>query len=256
MPESPAPDLFEAGRTDPPHSLRDRLASAAPRYAEGALENPALDEALVEVMLRNAGLPGELLQRVATDARFRKSDAIKRALVVHRKTPPPISMQLVKFLTWRELLELMEDRQIPLPLRSLAEQTVAERLGQIPPSEQALLARDAGRGLLAGLLRSRNPRVIQELLINPRLVETDVIRLAHDPTVPAEMLGTIARHQNWNTRPPVRAALVENLATPIQDALRLLPMLSTPELRNLARNVRLRPPVRNEAQKLLDARKQ
>ena len=98
MSSQPASDLLEQGRTDPIHTLRDRLPSAAPPYAEGALANPALDEGILEVLLRNPGLPGELLARIADDDRFRRSDSIKRSLVLHPATPWHVAAQFAKFL--------------------------------------------------------------------------------------------------------------------------------------------------------------
>lgn len=254
MPDSPEHDPLQEGRTDPRHLLLDRLATAPPHYAEGALQNPALDEGLVLVLLRNAGLPAELLARIATDERFRRSDPIKRALVMHPHTPGALSMQFLKFLTWREMLAVSDDLHLPTPLRALAEQLVAERLSQLPPAEKARLARNASRAIVAAFLRTRNAQVIGELLANPRLAERDVMTLARDETTPQAVLGTIARHGQWGRRYAVRLALLENLSTPPHEAIKLVPGLLQNDLKNLVKNPRVHPAIRQEADKQLQAK--
>jgi len=254
MSETPGRDPFEAGRTDAAAPLQDRLATAPPRYVEGALQNPAFNEGLLEVALRNAGLPGELLARIANDERFRRSDPIKRALVMHPATPPALSMQYVKFLVWRDLLLVADDKKLVAPVRALAEQLVAERLSQLPPAEKARLARNASRAIVAAFLRSRNAQVIQELMSNPRLSENDVLALARDPTMPTTVLSTIARHGQWGRRYSVRITLLENISTPVHEAVKLVPGLLQNDLRNLVKGSRTPGPVRQEAEKQLKAK--
>jgi hypothetical protein len=252
--EQPAPDGFEAGRTDSAQILEQRLPAAGEDYLRGALENPDLDDHLAEVLCGNPAATVAVLERVAGDDRFRRSDAVKRALVLHPSTPPPLAVTLVKFVPWRDLLGVMEDRHRSPALRNAAEQTVGDRLNQLPPMEQARLARTAGRGIVPAFLRIRNPRVMQELLLNPRVVERDVAALARDPNTPGDILGSLARSGQWSKRAAVRSGLLTNISTPLQDAIRLVASLGLPELRRLASNVKLRTPLRAEAERQLRSR--
>ena len=244
-----AQDLFQEGREDPPHTLQDRLPTAPARYAQGALLNPEMNVALALVMLRNSGLTGPILRDIGE--RFRRSDEIKLALVTHPTTPHVLSMQMVKFCHWRDLLGIAGNRRLPQPLRALAEQTLGERMNQLPSTEQARLARNASRGIVIPLLRSRNPRVIQELMLNPRLVERDVVQLARDRNVPAEVLANLARSGPWQKRSAVRDALIENDSTPIAEAVKLVILLSLAKLKELLRNPRLRTQIRTEAKRVM-----
>lgn len=254
MHEQAAADGFEAGRTDSAQILERQLPAAGEEYLRGALENPHLDDHLAELLCGNPAATTEVLERIAGDDRFRRSDTVKRALVLHPATPPGLAVSLAKFVPWRDLLLVMEDRRMSPALRNAAEQTVGDRLNQLPPMEQARLARTAGRGIVPAFLRIRNPRVMQELLLNPRVVERDLAALARDPNTPGEILGSLARSGQWSSRAAVRSGLLTNMSTPLQDAIRLVASLGLPELRRLASNVRLRAPLRAEAERQLRSR--
>ena len=147
-------DLQEQGRTDPVHRLVDRLPSAAPPYAEGALDNPALDPGIVEVMLQNTGLPGKFLSRIAQEKGLIRNDTVKRAVVLHPSTPPALSMHLLKFLNLKDLIRVSDNLWLPQALRNLSEQLMATRLLKLSATEKARLARTASRGSWAGSPRS------------------------------------------------------------------------------------------------------
>lgn len=254
MTQQPEPSPGEQGRTDSPHDLLERLASAPAAYLMGALDNPALDNKLVEVMLRNQGLPEPALLRLGQDERLLKSDEIKAALVNHPATPRAISMHLVKFLPWRDLAAIGTSKEVAPAIRTLAEQSLTGRLNQIPGVEKSKLARTGGRSILTALFRSRDLRIIPELLRNPRVAERDVTNLTRDHATPSTLLGAIARDEKWCHRTSVRLSLIENPSTPLSDTLRLLPALPTLQLRKLRQNPRLPSPLRNEAAKLLQNR--
>jgi hypothetical protein len=254
MEQDAAPSLFEQGKADSPHRLRDRLATAPPPYAEGALINPGLDESLLGVLLRNRDLTESILIRIGNDERLMRSDDVKGAVARHRATPRAISMHLVKFLQWRDVADMCRDQEVPAALRTLAEQVLAGRLSQIPPVEKLKLARTGGRGVLAALFRSRDPRLVPELLRNPRVAERDVSMLTRDKTTPSTLLGAIARDEKWSNRPSIRLSLVENRSTPLSDTLRLVKALPTLNLRTIRQNPRLPAPLRAEAAKQLAER--
>ncbi len=251
MEEQAAPSPLEQGKTDSPDQLRDRLATAPPPYAEGALLNPRMDESLLSVLLRNHGLTESLLTRIGNDEQLMRSDEIKGAVARHPAASLAISMHLVKFLQWRDLAEMCKDQDAAAALRTLAEQVLASRLNQIPPVEKLKLARTGGRGVLAALFRCRDPRLVPELLRNPRVAERDVSARTRDQTTPSTLLGSIARDEKWSNRPSIRLSLVGNRSTPLPDALRLLKALPTVNLKTIRQNPRLSPLLRAEAAKQL-----
>ncbi len=251
MEQQAAPNPLEQGKTDSPEQLRDRLATAPSPYAEGALLNPRMDESLLRMLLRNHGLTESILTRISNNEQLMRSDEIKAAVARHPAASLAISMHLVKFLQWRDLAEMCKDKESPAALRTLAEQVLASRLNQIPAVEKLKLARTGGRGVLAALFRSRDPRLVPELLRNPRVAERDVSALTRDQTTPSTLLGVIARDEKWSSRASIRLSLVGNRSTPLSDALRLLKALPTVNLKTIRQNPRLSPLLRAEAAKQL-----
>jgi hypothetical protein len=251
MDREPTPGLLEQGRTDSAASLHRRLATAPPPYVEGALGNPHLDDTAVELLLQNPGLTERLLTQVGHDERLLRRDEIKYAVARHPAAPLALSMHLVKFLHWRDLAELCRNTEMAAALRNLAEQMLSTRLNQIPSSERYKMARTGGRGILTALFRTRDPRLIPELLRNPRVAERDVATLVRDQTTPSTLLSVIARDEKWANRPTIRLSLVENRSTPLPEALRLVRNLPAINLRAIRQNPRLPAPLRAEAAKLI-----
>ncbi|MBI5443448.1 MAG: hypothetical protein HY900_19820, partial [Deltaproteobacteria bacterium] len=96
----------------------------------------------------------------------------------------------------------------------------------------------AARGLrgplLDRLLKDPDPRVVREILRNPRLRESEVLAIASRRPCPTDVLRWLARAEAWIFRPAVRRALVLNPFTPPELSLALLPTLSATELLEVA----------------------
>ncbi|HSB77395.1 MAG TPA: hypothetical protein VLM91_01310 [Candidatus Methylomirabilis sp.] len=107
-----------------------------------------------------------------------------------------------------------------------------------PPKEpvgyRISLARRPVPRLIERMLFDPEPRVIQTVLANPRLSETEVVRLAASRRAPPEALEAIAADDRWIARYPVKLALANNPAAPSRLVLRLLPYLMRQDLRDLA----------------------
>jgi len=83
-----------------------------------------------------------------------------------------------------------------------------------PAWSQLPKTREAATRLMARLLLDPHPDVIARLLVNPRLTEDDVIRLAAKRPNRSDVLAQIARSDKWLHRPRVRIAIVLNPWTP------------------------------------------
>lgn len=77
-------------------------------------------------------------------------------------------------------------------------------------------------------------RVIRELLLNPRLTEALVVRVAARRPVRPEVLVEIFASPRWGVRMAVRRAIALNPCAPAELAARLLPHLATEDLRAIA----------------------
>jgi len=115
------------------------------------------------------------------------------------------------------------------------------------------LARRPVPRLVERLLFDPDVRVVRTILGNPRLTETDVVKLAASRRASPEVLEAIGEDDRWIARYPVKIALANNPATPLRVVLSLLPYLLTQDLRELA-NGSSRPEVREEAASLLSSR--
>lgn len=96
--------------------------------------------------------------------------------------------------------------------------------------ERKSLARRPDRDMLERLLLDPHPDVIRRLLVNPRLTEELVVRLAARRPASRAVLSELARAPRWAGRARVRLALILNPSLPEDIAVRLVSLLLRQEL--------------------------
>jgi len=200
------------------------------------MDNPAMTADLMLALLRNRWVTAELLRRAGRDRRWTRYHGIKRALVLHPQTPLVISRHLVQYLFWKDLVEVAASPRSHPVVRRQAEELLRGRVDELTSGEKTSFALRATRGVIAALLRSREPRVLRNLLSNERLTEAEAARLAGSRTVPREVLGWIAVHHKWGGRKAVRLVLLRNPRTPASAALGIVGKLERRELQQLAKD--------------------
>jgi hypothetical protein len=130
----------------------------------------------------------------------------------------------------------------PLPLRTAPRGDPSDAAaGDLSLGHRRSLARSLPRDQLDRLAADSDPRVVRELLRNPKLTEREVLRIATRRPARGDVLEVIGSAPRWSTRGPVRAALARNPYTPPQLALRLLPHLPRTQLRQIAGDATLHP---------------
>ena len=104
---------------------------------------------------------------------------------------------------------------------------------------RARLTRDPDE--LSRLAVASNAAVIREVLKNPRLTEALVVRIASRRPARHEPLAEIWRSARWNMQPAIRRALVFNPYLSPEVGVKIVPLLASADLRELAndRNVHL-----------------
>jgi len=115
---------------------------------------------------------------------------------------------------------------------------------------QARLTRNPDQ--LARLAAASNAEVVRNVLINPRLTEDLVVRIAARRPARPEPLLEIWHSSRWSSRPTVRRALAFNPYLPPEVGAKILPLLSVADLKELARDNGVHPALREQAKALLE----
>ena len=115
-----------------------------------------------------------------------------------------------------------------------------------------MLARKANPDLLARLAAEGDPSVVHNILLNPRLTESLVVRICARRPIRAEVLRHVYGSRKWSAREKVREAIVQNPYCEPELALKILPTLSQAALKEIAPNQTLHASLRAMATRLLD----
>jgi hypothetical protein len=229
----------QAGGAASVEQLRRRLPGAPPPYLEGALGNPNLGDDEMLLLLRNRQAPQSLLARIGRDRRWTASHEIKKQLVRHPRTPLVLARSFLPHLFWKDLVEVSSDLRVHPVVRRQAETLLTIRIEELSLGERIALSRRAPRGLIGSLIDSGEDRVLRGLLGNPRLVESDAVRIAASRCGAPGFFHFLAAHPAWGRRRAVRLALVRNPRAPVQIALRLVDGMPVRDLRQLVKDVKV-----------------
>ena len=124
-------------------------------------------------------------------------------------------------------------------------------IGHLTLGHKRMLARVATGDRMARFALEPDPRVIRELLVNPRLTEELVVRLAARRPARGSVLAEIWRSPRWCLRPTICKALVLNPYTPPRISLKTLPRLALTDIEIAAHAQALHASVRQLALRLL-----
>ncbi len=198
------------------------------------LDNPALDETQLCLLLERKDLPGEILEEVARRKPLLKSYRVKRSLAFHPRTPRLISLRLLRDLYLMDLVQITLSPTVPTELKLNAEDQLLGRLPQLPLGQKITLARRGPAHVAGALLAEGHAQVVSIVLDNPYLTEAQVLRALSREKLPAAVIPAIVRHRKWSITYNVRLALVRHPASPLGTVLGFLPELTVSDLRELA----------------------
>jgi len=220
-------------RTASKEELRRRLSSAPAAWLGDALENPELGPRELMLVLRNPATPAAVLEKIGSNKTWMGHHELRRGLARHAHAPPAVARNLLPHLYWKDWCDIAAHPAANPVIRRQAERMLLAGVGDLGAGERIMLARRATRGLIPAFLTDSDPRVIQALLGNPRLVEADLVRLANDPTNGADILRCVAEHTVWGQRRDLRLALLRRPELPAQTALRVARTMDRQDLRML-----------------------
>ncbi len=198
------------------------------------LDNPALDETHVCLLLERKTLPGEILEELAQRKPLLKSYRVKRSLAFHPHTPRLISLRLLRDLYLMDLVQVAILPGVSSELKRSAEDQLLARLPQLPLGQKITLARRGPARVAGALLAEGHAQVISIVLDNPYMTEAQILRALSREKLPVAVIPAIVHHHKWSITYNVRLALVRHPSAPLAAILSYLPELTVSDLRELA----------------------
>jgi len=197
------------------------------------LDNPALEETQVCLLLNRKDLPGEFLEEVAGRKALLKDYRVKRSLAFHPRAPRLVSLRLLKDLYLMDLVQVALLPGVSAELKRNAEDQLLARMPQIPLGQKITLARRGPARAAGMLLAEGHARVLPIVLDNVHLTESQVLRVLASENLPPSVVLAIAHHYKWSNTYNVRLALVRHQSSPLSTILTYLPELTVSDLREL-----------------------
>jgi len=197
------------------------------------LENPALNEQALCLLLERKDLPGEFLEEVLSRRYFLKSYRVKKALAFHPHTPRREGFRLLKELYLMDLVQFAISPGVLPDMKIKAEEQVIAKLPHLPLGQKITLARRAPTRIAGALLAEGNAPVVKAALGNPNLTEAQLLRVLSRDKLPAVVVESVSRHEKWSHVYNVRVALLRQPATTLTTVLAFLPELTVSDLNQL-----------------------
>jgi hypothetical protein len=198
------------------------------------LDNPALNDAQLCMLLERKNLPGEILEEVARRKPLLKSYRVKRALAFHPRTPRLISLRLLRDLYLMDLVQITLSPGVSAELKRNAEEQLLARLPQMPLGQKITLARRGPARVAGALLAEGHIQIATIVLDNPNVTEAQVLKTLSREKLPTHVIQAIAHHRKWSITYNVRLALVRHPSSPLATVLAYLPEITVSDLRELA----------------------
>lgn len=198
------------------------------------LDNPALGETELRLLLERKDLPVAVLEEVGRRKPLLKNYPVKRALAFHPRTPRLVSLRLLRDLYLMDLAQLALLPGIPGELKRNAEEQLVARLPQLPLGQKITLARRGPARVAGALLAEGHAQVLSVVLDNAHLTEAQILKVLSRENLRHAVLQAIAHHRKWSCAYNVRLALVRHPASTLSTVLAYLPELTVSDLRELA----------------------
>jgi hypothetical protein len=227
------PDRDHA-RTATGEELASLLHHQSPEILLALLDNPALDETQLCLLLNRKDIPGEILEEVAHRKPLLKNYRVKRALAFHPRTPRLANLRLIKELYLMDLVQLTTLPGTSVELKRVGEEQLVARLPQLPLGQKITLARRGSARVVGALLAEGHTQTVSIALDNPGLTEAQVLKALARANLPPGVVKAVAQHRRWSHTYNVRLALVRHPASTLSTILAYLPELTVSDLRELA----------------------
>ncbi len=200
------------------------IHEALPDMLFPILDNPALDETSLALLLHRKDLPSEFLTEILRRRQLLKNYLVKKLLAFHPHTPRSDALRLLRDLYLMDLVQFSISPEVRPDLKRKAEDQVIAKMAQLRSP-----ARIAG-----SLLADGQPMVVKATLSNPNLTEAQVLRVLAKEKLAPVVAQSIAQHEKWRHVYNVRIALLRQPSTTLATVLAFLAELNVSDLRELA----------------------
>ncbi len=200
----------------------DQSKTEKPR-SDSSSEALTITEEIALNQLKTRDLPSDAIDGLCRDHRslLAKSRKVRVAVVGHPRTPRHLSLPMLRQLYTFDLMQVALMPSVASDLRIAAEETLINRLETISSGERTTLAKRASGRVAGTLLLDPDVRVMRAALENPRVTEAIVVKSLMNSRSTAILIEAVSKHFKWHARREIQIALVQNLKTPIEQALRL-----------------------------------
>ena len=233
--------------------VEEAIHSSSAEVLAAAVSDSALNEDLALTLLKRMDLPGEALERLSKNSSAMKSRKVKLALVEHPKTPRHVSLPIVRHLFTFDLMHVALTPVVPADVKSIADETLCNRMETITSGEKLTLAHRASGRVAAELLSDVEARVIHAALENSRLTESHVVKAVMMTNASPVFIQAVCHHAKWSLRREVRIALLRSQHTPLARALEFVRSLQTALVREILHGSRLPANIKEHLLKSLNA---
>lgn len=238
MPESLAPEPIAQVRERAAIATGGELAALLHHPSADVLlallDNPALDESHLCLLLERKDLPAEILEEAGKRKPLLKSYRVKKTLCFHPRGPRLVTLRLIRDLYLMDLVQLALSPAVPAELKRHAEEQLLARLPQIPLGQKITLARRGPARVAGALLAEGHPQIVSVVLDNPYLTEAQILKALSREKLPAPVAPAIIHHRKWSIAYNIRIALLRQPSAPLATMLSYLPHLTVSDLRELA----------------------
>jgi hypothetical protein len=226
------------GNPQPPSSaeavpLATELSTSSPDDILELLADSNLNEAQLLLLLERKDLPASVLEEIGRHRDWLRSYRVRRSLAFHPHVPRILAVRLLRDLHLVDLMKISFAPVAVADMRHLAEDLIVSRLGQVTLGEKITLAKRASARVLAALIMEAIPRLFEPALRNPRLTESQVLKLLANDRLQERVVAAIAVHQRWESLPNIQLALLRHPQMSLDLANQILPRVTVADLKAL-----------------------
>jgi hypothetical protein len=239
----------------PPDAPLDHLIhDPSPEILAAVAADPRLTEDLALALLNRRDLPREVLEHVHKHASLVKLRKVQLAVVTHPRAPRHVSIPIIRHLYAFELMQVALFPAVAADVKRAAEEVLIGRLATITSGERFTLAKQSSGRVAAALLLDKERRTMQAALNNPQVTEAWIIKALKAECGTELLAPAVCTHPKWVHRHEVKAALLANKNTPPARLQQLAHELPISALKDVLRQVRLAPGVKERLKAVLEKR--